>query len=88
MSGQVRKDEVRLKRSSLMEGKSGTAACVPIPMCGQEPSVGDAKPTFQRGCMERICRPCPQEMGAIGRLRRPLVIIRTSSVKGTNTKQI
>ena len=27
--------------------------------CGQEPSVGDAKPAFQLGCIECICRLCP-----------------------------
>ena len=31
--------------------------------------VVHAKPTFQLDCVEHMCRQCPHEMGAVGRLR-------------------
>ena len=63
--------------SSLMVEGNGTAASVPQPAYGQEPSVGDAKPTFPTGRMETICKPCPREMGAVGQLRRLRVMKKT-----------
>ena len=53
---------------SLIAGRSRIAASAPKPKCGQEPRVGDAKPTFQRDYTESICRHCPHEMGEVGRL--------------------
>ena len=78
-----------LKHLSSMAGKSGNAASAPIPTCGQQPSVGDAKRTFQRGCMDNICKQRPQVMGAVGRLRHPRVRIscwRTKPSGATGTE--
>ena len=56
MSDRVPKDEL-LAEGVVIDGqKCGTVVSVPRPTCGQEPSVGDATPTFLRGCMESICR--------------------------------
>ena len=54
------------KELPLVAGGSGVTASVPKPTCGQEPSVGDAKPTFQQDCTGSICRPCPQEICTVG----------------------
>ena len=59
-----------LKQLSSLAGRSGLASSFPKPTCGQVPNVEDAKPTFQRDCTDSICRPCPGEMGAVGRRRR------------------
>ena len=70
MAGQVRKEKLlangrhwRRERG----GKNGAVDSVQRQKCGQEPSVGPATPTFQRGRMESICRFCPQEIRAVGR---------------------
>ena len=42
---------------------------IPKPTCGQESSVGNAKPTFQRDCVESSYWQCLEEMGAVGRFR-------------------
>ena len=73
MSGQVREDEFLAEAVVIDGGNERYWQPVSQTTCGQEPSVGDAKPTFQRDCTESICRPCPQEMGAVGRHRRPRV---------------
>ena len=61
-----------------MAGRSGIANSGQKPACGQGPSVGDVIPTLQRGSRERFFKPCPQEMGAVCRLRRSWVMMSTT----------
>ena len=42
--------------------RSGTAASVHKPTCGQEPSVvGNARPTFRQCYVASVCKPRPRE---------------------------
>ena len=62
-------------RSSLMDASCGTAVSDAKPLCGQEPIVEGAKPTFRQGCMESIRRP-GRKLGAAGQHHHPQVMER------------
>ena len=63
-------------------GQSGRVAeqspiTVPRPTCVEEPSVGDAKPTFQRSCMGASASRVFEKRASVSRPRRLQVMVKT-----------